>query len=411
MACMAKAAVPGEGTEPFGTLDIGRWEPASRIRVESIIGKYTGKFTQKQSRQPSNRPYAVFDWDNTSIVNDTEEALLLYQIETFAFRIPSSKFLEVILRNLPSSTASAIPNERDALPTLHSFAKDVADDYAALSQRFLQQAPSLDTLQALPRFHSFRAKLLFLYSAIDETLGPNIAYPWIINLLSGHTLESVAKLAEASNDSALGDALGVAVFRSPEDAPGAAGPVKVEHRRGIRICSEIASTMHTLRASGFDVYVASASLEPVVAVFASLPKYGYDVPRENVFGLRMEEDNGTLLPRYRQNWPLVWGPGKVQLIREQMVAKKGHGPALVFGDSDGDFEMLSQFRDTAAGVIVNRLKGGKIGSLCRKAVAQSGNSDARFLLQGRNESIGLWRPEQTTLDLNAPQPKLLSEKA
>jgi len=125
----------------------------------------------------------------------------------------------------------------------------------------------------------------------------------------------------------------------------------------------------------------------------------------------MEEDNGTLLPRYRQNWPLVWGPGKVQLIREQMVAKKGHGPALVFGDSDGDFEMLSQFRDTAAGVIVNRLKGGKIGSLCRKAVAQSGNSDARFLLQGRNESIGLWRPEQTTLDLNAPQPKLLSEKA
>jgi hypothetical protein len=31
-------------------------------------------------------PHAVFDWDNTSIANDTEEALSHFQIETFSFR-------------------------------------------------------------------------------------------------------------------------------------------------------------------------------------------------------------------------------------------------------------------------------------------------------------------------------------
>jgi hypothetical protein len=403
----AEAAVPDASAASAATLDPGLWEPSARLLIEAIIRKSV----QKQASQRSYRPYAVFDWDNTSIVNDTEEALLLYQIETFAFQIPSSKFLGIILQDVPSSTLSSVPNERVEFPSLHALVRDVADDYTALKARFAQHAPSPNELQAMPRFHSFRSKLLFLYNAIEETLGPNVAYPWIINLLSGHTVDGVAMLAEASNDRALGDALELAIFQSPEDTPGAAGPVKVEHRRGIRVSSEIAFTMHTLHANGFDVYVVSASLEPVVAVFASLPKYGYVVPRENVFGLRMEESNGTLLPHYLRNWPVVWGPGKAQLIREQMVAKKGYGPELVFGDSDGDFEMLSQFPDTAAGVIVNRLKPGKIGSLCRKAVEQSGSSDARFLLQGRDESTGLWRPEQTTLDLHATQAKLLAEKA
>jgi hypothetical protein len=409
MGCLVKAnaELPDASAASSVTLDPGLWEPSARFRVESIIRKSA----REHAGQPSHRPYAVFDWDNTSIVNDTENALLLYQIETFAFQIPSSKFIAVMLQDVPSSTVSAIPNERGKSPTLHALALDITDDYAVLKQRFAQRSPTPDALQALPRFHSFRSKLLFLYNAIEATLGPSVAYPWIINLLSGHTVDGVARLAEVSNDRALGDALELAIFQSPEDTPGAAGPVKVEHRRGIRVSSEIAFTMHTLHANGFDVYVVSASLEPVVAVFASLPKYGYVVPRENVFGLRMEESNGTLLPHYLRNWPVVWGPGKAQLIREQMVAKKGYGPELVFGDSDGDFEMLSQFPDTAAGVIVNRMKPGKIGSLCRKAVEQSGSSDARFLLQGRDESTGLWRPEQTTLDLHATQAKLLAEKA
>jgi hypothetical protein len=70
------------------------------------------------------------------------------------------------------------------------------------------------------------------------------------------------------------------------------------------------------------------------------------------------------------------------------------GPALVFGDNDGDFTMLTEFDDTETGLIVDRLKG--IGSLCHKAVASHGKPNARFLLQGRNDAIGVWQPAQSS---------------
>ena len=38
--------------------------------------------------------------------------------------------------------------------------------------------------------------------------------------------------------------------------------------------------------------------------------------------------------------------------------------------------MLTEFEDTEVGLIVNRLKGGNIGSLCRKAVESHGKPNA-----------------------------------
>ncbi|MDT8872881.1 hypothetical protein RAA17_21755 [Komagataeibacter rhaeticus] len=41
---------------------------------------------------------------------------------------------------------------------------------------------------------------------------------------------------------------------------------------------------------------------------------------------------------------------------------------MVFGDSDGDVEMLHDFADTALAVIINRCLPGPIGALSRRAV-------------------------------------------
>ena len=190
--------------------------------------------------------------------------------------------------------------------------------------------------------------------------------------------------------------------------PGQAGVVSVSHTHGLRLTPEIANTMHVLSAAGFDIYVSTASLEDVVRVFATLPKYGYDVPPANVLGLRLEMDGDTYLPIYRKGWPLNYGPGKTEVIKRELVAKKGYGPALVFGDSDGDFDMLRDFADTRLGVLVNRLKKGNIGSLCRLGAEQMGKVDARFVLQGRDERTGQWIPEEMTLKLGTTEKKLLA---
>lgn len=69
--------------------------------------------------------------------------------------------------------------------------------------------------------------------------------------------------------------------------------------------------------------------------------------------------------------------------------------------------MLAEFEDTQSGLIVNRLKGGDIGALCHRAVASHGRPNARFLLQGRKGTIGLWQPGQLPWQLNAHESRLL----
>eukprot|EP01037_Dinobryon_pediforme_P036372 gene36372-43287_t len=167
--------------------------------------------------------------------------------------------------------------------------------------------------------------------------------------------------------------------------------------------------MDTLRANGIDVYVCSASLEDVVAVFASNPKYGYNVSRENVIGLRLERDGNVYKNAYRKNWPLTWGPGKSVAIKSEIVAVKGYGPLFVAGDSDGDYDMLRDFAETRFGMIVNRMKTGNIGALSKLAAAQLSASQPRFLLQGRQESTGNWLPVETSIKYGKTTPLLTPE--
>jgi hypothetical protein len=78
----------------------------------------------------------------------------------------------------------------------------------------------------------------------------------------------------------------------------------------------------------------------VTRVFAGNTKYGYNVPSENVIGLRLAMQDGKYTNVYRKDWHFNWGPGKTVGIQNELVAKKGYGPALVLGDSDGDAWML-----------------------------------------------------------------------
>ena len=151
------------------------------------------------------------------------------------------------------------------------------------------------------------------------------------------------------------------------------------------------------RANGIDVYVSTASLEDVVGVFASNPKYGFNVARENVLGLRLERDGEVFKNAYLKNWPLNWGPGKTEVIKRELVARKGYGPIFVAGDSDGDYDMLRDFPDTKLSVIVNRMKKGKIGELSKLAAAQLQAPQPRYLLQGRQESTGNWLPVESSI--------------
>ncbi|WP_413628366.1 HAD family hydrolase [Herbaspirillum frisingense] len=389
-------------------LDRAKWAMRNHDMVAQMIAEH-GKLAP--GYQSGKRPYAVFDWDNTSIMNDCEEALLMYQINTLSFKLSPAEFAAITRQNVPPGPFSKdFKNAAGQIVDLDSICADLDADYAFLHANYKGMAgsKSLEEVTATTEFQDFRAKLYYLYEAVNDTHGVNVGYPWVIYFFANMSVAEVSALAEASNDAALGAALTKVKYTSPADRPGKAGVVSVSHFHGIRLCTEIATLMDSLRRNGIDVYVCTASLEDVVAVFATHPKYGYHVTRDNVIGLRLERNGQAFRNAYLKDWPLTWGPGKTVAIKQVLVAQKGYGPLFVAGDSDGDYDMLRDFPETRFGLIVNRMKNGKIGELSKLAADQISTDKPRFLLQGRQESTGNWVPAETSIKYGKTAPQLLT---
>ncbi|QRG68649.1 haloacid dehalogenase-like hydrolase [Brevibacillus choshinensis] len=404
LPAMAKDASPA-----VQVLDKGKWAPATYQAINELIEKQGVK---SSSYNPNKKPYVVFDWDNTSIMNDTEEALFAYQINHLAYKLTPEEFGKVIRTNVPEGPfADGYQNADGGQVTLDAIASDLVADYQYLydSYQGLSGSKSLEEVTATEQFEDFRTKLFFLYEAINETHSTSIGYPWVLYLFTNMTVDEIHKLAEASNDAALGMAIQKETWTSPKVLAGKAGVVTVSHTTGLRLTSEVANLMNTFRSNGFDVYVVSASLEDVVRVFATLPKYGYNLPSENVIGMRLATLNGVITNKYQANYPITVGHGKTEVIQSVLEKKYGHGPIFIAGDSNGDFEMMTELASVKLALVVNRVKGGKIGQQAAKAAEQLGKTNPSVVLQGRDENTGMWIPTEQTIRLGQTEPQLITK--
>jgi phosphoserine phosphatase len=335
--------------------------------------------------------------------------LFMYQIKTLSFKLNPKELGAIIRQNVPAGPFAAdYRNAAGKRVELEAICSDIDEDYQYLHDNYIKGGKKLEEIRETTQFQDFRVKLYYLYEAVNETYGVNIGYPWVIYFFANMSIEEVQKLAEASNDHNLGLGLVKTRYTSPSARPGKAGVVSVTHFHGIRLCTEMATLMDAFQQSGIDVYISTASLEEVVAVFATHPKYGYNVKREQVLGLRLENANGVFVNRYKAGWPLNWGPGKTAVIKKELVAIKGYGPIFVAGDSDGDYDMLRDFADTQLGMIVNRMKKGKIGGLSKLAADQIPAKTPRFLLQGRNELTGNLMPSEASIKYGKSRAALLA---
>lgn len=388
-------------------LDQARWSPLNAARLQAVI-EQAG--SNSKSYNPQRRPYVVFDWDNTCIMNDCEEALFMHQINTLGFKLTPEDFSALVRKNLPTGpfkTEAGYVTVEGKPVNMEDIADDVATDYLWLFDA-RQSGKSMEELHGSEQFKDFRAKLYFMYDAICDSYPIEVGYKWIIYFFTNQTTAEVQAMAEQSNNRALGEALRKAKYESSRSVPGKAGVVVANHFHGLRIHEEMRALMQTLRANGIDVFVSTASLDDVVRVFASNPNYGYGVPPENVIGLRLETKDGKYASSYKEGWHFNWGPGKTIGIKSELQSKKGYDPLIVFGDSDGDAWMLRDFKGTQVGVIVNRMKKGEIGADSKQAADQLGQRDARFVLQGRDENTGLMVPDEKSIKFGKAEKKLLA---
>ena len=355
-------------------LDEGRWVPENKEILSKLID---------DNKNQGN--YVVFDWDYTSIYQDTQENLFRYQIDNLKFDMTPKEFAKAIRKDIPlDNFAKGYENAKGEKINITKIANDLDKRYAFLYENYIKNKKmSLDEIKKTEEFKDFRGKLAFLYEAIGGTFSHDIAYPWVLYLFNGMTKEEVQKLAKEANDYGIGDKLGKYTIESSDKLLGEAGKIVYEYKSGLRTQPEIANLFHEFQKNGIEVYIVSASLEDIVKVFASDKSYGYNLKPENVYGMRLEMNKDKYLSQYKKGYPQTQTKGKVETINKFLKPKHGgKDPILVAGDSGGDENMLTEYKGTKVLLLMKRK--GKLDDVAK---------DKRALIQTRNEQTGLLVPE------------------
>lgn len=404
------------------------WAPRTKIFVDNLIKENAG----------NKNSYTVFDWDNTSIYGDVQDNLLFYQLENLLFKMTPEQFKYAFLhyadigidgnREIPTDDFDkSFCNADGKQVNITSIAEDCFQDYKFFYENFgfinknAKNKLSLEQIKRTDQYQDFRAKIWFTYSALYKTFNPNVAYTWVMYIsATGFTAKQFEKVVENSLDWGIKRKIKKNYFDSPQTLTGKAGVIsnimiKNEVLNAIRPSEEIANLYKELQKNKIQVYICTASLQNIVEVFATNPKYGYCVPKDHVLGMRLKKDEfNKFLPQYdiSGGYTINSMQGKAININNILAKKYNSNPIMIGGDSDGDYSMMTElsglnnvrkvnnYSPVKLVLIINRLKSGNIGRLCKIAAEQINGKiigSTSVLLQGRNENTGKWIPKEETI--------------
>ncbi len=283
------------------------WSPEVRALVSKLENE------PASSDREESAPLAVFDFDNTMILGDISHTSLVLQAQQRRYGFEPSQPNEVL-----SATATRLFALQDSLSGQLVPGSAVSD---------VMLGPAL-VHEALARYERLRD---------DE--GKPAALRYLARSLLGFTPAQVRQLSL----DALAAGRSVPVCARSWRAWSAEQEALVQHQ-GIRRREPIAAMAAHLQELGFELWVVSASPQPMVQAVAQAL---YGLPPERVLGVRSVEEEGRV--GFEVLSPITWRQGKVEAIQQHV----GRRPVLVFGDAWTDWEMLTWAQH---GVLIDRGK-------------------------------------------------------
>lgn len=404
------------------------WQENTKNTLNEFLQTY-GKNSANYSKE--NRPYAVFDFDNTTSIMDIEEQLAIWQIDHLAFAVTPEQLSEVLKTGIPQDRLTATYGANAGEGTQIKII-DVIDDAVAAYTKLYNASYVSTTSSQLPNniknsddFKEFSSKMRWLYDAISENMDTSISYPWITYWFTGMTPDEVYNLAYACDtyysNPQQGQTWTKGSYNGPTNYKSKAGSVNISYNLGLTVSPEIKELYSALDKNGIDTWINSASQIDVVRAavdFFQVPGVDGIVAMTNKL-----DDNGRYINEY--NYDLhaqTQGVGK-SLTIDKVIAPKynGHGPIFTAMDSQGDFNFCTEYKDTKAVLILNRIRTDDAAICAGIAQYQEQNNiglkeanltgNTKYLLQGRNENTGkLWNSYET-LRLGKTSNAYLSDKA
>jgi hypothetical protein len=232
------------------------WQGNNRARLQAMIDTY-GRGAP--AYDPAHKPVAIFDWDNTIIKNDIGDGSFWWLVQHGKIRQPPDANWHHTSRYLTASANQAL-RAACGTDTPAGHRLDSVHDAACAAELW----------SVYDHAQTTRREPAFATAGYSHRLHVP-AYAWAAQLEAGYTVGEVMAMALEAIQGYLA-------------APVAGGDG--EHPSYIRVYEPMRELVQALEAAGFDVWVLSASPEPVVKAAAGLVA----VAPDHVVGIRTLAD-------------------------------------------------------------------------------------------------------------------------
>lgn len=414
--CMLMLALAGcSGTDHLERSD---WNDEVKEAVNQMLDTYGS-----DGKTPADKPYAVFDFDNTCSIFDIEEQTVVYQIQTLAFAIEPKEMKDILMTDIPDPDADL--TSHGVSGSFGDLADDIASAYSKLWDKygpFTAEGVGPMTAESLaedPYWQEFAVKIFLMYDTLDTVCSHDVSYPWITYLFVGMTEEEVYGMATCALEEYSGKETSEVTWSTSDRVESKTGSASYTWTSGVAVTDNIAELWEALDENGIDVWVCSASVTGVIK--AAIDHFGLHDHCKGMLGMTDRiDDKGRFINEYdfekgcgyyatKKGWKLMdrpmkaqtQGKGKVTAIVNAIAPEyDGHGPIAGFMDSTGDFNFCTEFDTLKLVVCFNRAtrsvtEGG--GLIAEVAVYQKDDlgydlakankaGDTLYVLQGRDEN-------------------------
>ncbi|MGW0533892.1 haloacid dehalogenase-like hydrolase [Streptomyces sp. NPDC003032] len=334
---------PGPKAEKCPTLTVSEgWYGDNKARLQRMVDQY-GRCGDGRGA----KPVAAFDWDNTVIKNDVGDATMFWLLRNGKIRTPERGDWRTTSRYLTTPAAKALakacPATGTTLPTHRNTARS-----AACADEILSVYSEGTTTSGRAAFDGFD----------HRRMEPR--YAWLAQLTRGWTTRQVKRFAAAAREENLAAPIGTSQRVGTHEVTG-----------WVRYYDQQRDLIRTLKKAGFDVYVVSASPEPVAEVWAA-GKGGVGIDARHTIGIRNVTAHGRQTAHLKgcgtaedgDDSMITYIDGKRCWINKEIYGVRGAAAEKVqparrrqvfaAGDSDTDISFL---RDaTGLRLVLNRNK-------------------------------------------------------
>lgn len=258
---LAPPAQAGQTPCPRPAVGSG-WYGDNQARLQQLIDRYGSCNPYRPSR---TKPVAVFDWDNTVVKNDVGDATMFWLLRNGKIRQPARGDWSTTSRHLTPAAATALA---DACGTL-------ARPGAPLPTGTPEGTRCADEINAVYGTAATKAGAAAFGGWDRRTTEP--AYAWLPQLMQGWTAREIRGFAAAARTENLAAPMGTTQQVGSGTATG-----------WVRYYDQQKDLIAALRKAGFDVWISSASPQPVVEVWAE----GVGIDAQHVIGIRNTTTHG-----------------------------------------------------------------------------------------------------------------------